>query len=172
MDKRLGYVKVPFEEIVFKTSKVQFSELYYQQYIELGSYYTQVKRYLDIFGKNQVKIFLTEDIIDDIPKVLNSINIFLNIPTGNSPNIKKKYNVYSNPKNKILQILYSSNLLRSMISSILSKNQKDNIRNLLFSDKDKPHLNNKTKEYLLEIYKPDIIKLEKLISRDLSFWYQ
>ena len=96
----------------------------------------------------------------------------MNIPTGNSPNIKKKYNVYNNPKNKVLQILYSSNLLRSMISSILLKNQKDNIKNLLFSEKDKPQLNKKTKEYLLEIYKPDIIKLEKLISRDLSFWYQ
>ena len=76
MDKRLGYIKVPFEEIIFKSSKVQFSELFYQQYIELGFYYQQVKRYLNTFGKNQVKIFLTDDIIDDISKVLSSIKYF------------------------------------------------------------------------------------------------
>lgn len=45
------------------------------------------------------------------------------------------------------------------------------IKSLFFTDKDKPVINLKTKEHLLHIYKPDIIKLESLISRDLSSWH-
>lgn len=35
----------------------------------------------------------------------------------------------------------------------------------------KPVLDNKIKTYLLSIYKPDIQNLEKLLNKNLSYWY-
>lgn len=171
MDLRLGLVNIPFDDIILKTSYEKKINLYYQQYVKLGFYYEQVKRYFDTFGKNQVKILLTEEINCDITNVLSSIYTFLEISDEQIPNVKKKYNVYRSTNNKILKILYSFKILRLFMSLILTNNKKDSIKNLLFTDKNKPTINQKTREHLLHIYKFDNLKLEELISRNLSHWY-
>ena len=48
-------------------------------YIERAMYYEQVKRYIDIFGKDDVRIFIFEEFISNIGKVLDDICLFLNI---------------------------------------------------------------------------------------------
>jgi len=65
MDKRLGYVKASFEDIITQRSTHKFQDLYYQQYVEVGLYADQVQRYLDSFGEKQVQIVLFEDFIKD-----------------------------------------------------------------------------------------------------------
>ena len=52
MDNKLGLVNDSFENIIFKTSISDKQNLYYQQYVELGLYYKQIKRYFDIFFLN------------------------------------------------------------------------------------------------------------------------
>ncbi len=171
MDLKLGEVKTSFENIIFKNYSIKKLNIYFQQYLELGLYYNQVKRYIDTFGKNQVKVILTEDLNNDIVKTLNEIFYYLDIPNINIPSVKNKYNVNSQPKSNILKKLYSIRSLRFAISSILPTHKKNQVKTLLFTNKNKPIINPKTKDYLLRIYKPDIMKLENLISRDLSSWY-
>ena len=55
MDKRLGFVKTNFENILDDISSKNHL-LFYQQYIHLGFYYSQVKKYIDIFGEDKVHI--------------------------------------------------------------------------------------------------------------------
>src|SRR5438045_1184872 len=50
MEHKLGYVSESLDDIVFRKSKHKHAHLYYQQFVELGLYYQQVKRYIDIFG--------------------------------------------------------------------------------------------------------------------------
>ncbi len=171
MDLKLGKVKVPFDKIISKTESIKYLNLFYQQYFELGLYYNQVKRYMDTFGRDQVKIILTEYLNNDINKTLGTIFNYLDIPNMNIPGVKTKYNVNREPKSNALNKLYSINTLRLAISSTLSINKKECVKKIFFTDKNKPKIAPKTKEYLKHIYKPDIIKLESLISRNLSSWY-
>ncbi len=169
MDYRLGLVDLPYEDIVFKKVNHKYLDLYYQQYVELGLYYEQVKRYLEIFGKEQVKIYFQEDLKNNTDEVIEDLYNFLGIS-----NIKidtnKQHNAYTMPKNSFVKNLYRNNFVRGMASKLLPESLKEYISNKFFEKTKKPPINKKVKKYLLDIYNPDIEQLEKLLNKDLSQW--
>jgi len=172
MDFRMGLVNLSFEEIVYKTSDHKKIDLFYQQYIELGLYYKQIKRYIDTFGNAQIKIFLQEDLKNNTEKVIFDLYSFLDIDNSIIIDTNQQHNAFSMPKNKVIHQLYSSYIIRSLIKTIFTEKIKEKIKNIFFERKKKPKLNYKTKEYLQKIYFEDIKKLESLINQDLSQWYK
>ena len=171
MDYRLGFVGSPYDEIVYQTGSHENIHLYYQQYVELGLYYEQVKRYLELFGKAQVRIYLQEDLRTSTDKVIQDLYEFLGVDVSFSPHTEREHNVFSMPKNRAIQKLYSNQVVRSIVSMLFSDTLKEQIINLLFETKNKPVLNKKVSDYLHQIYSSDIEKLENLICKDLSNWY-
>lgn len=170
MDSRLGYVNLSFEDIVFKQVDHPLLALYYQQFVELGFYYEQVKRYLDVFGEEQVKIFINEDLKADISKVLLSVYDFLKINNNLMPNLKKQYNVYQKPRNTFISHLYSSKHLRRLARKIIPENLLDTVKNTLLIKGQKPKLPPETRKYLNGLFKDDILQTAGLIGKDLSHW--
>lgn len=63
-----------------------------QLYVELGLYYKQVKRYLSQFGKNQIKIFLYEELIENPNKLLKEIFKFLGVNKNVYVNTSNRHN--------------------------------------------------------------------------------
>ena len=143
MDYRLGLVDLTYEEIVLKKSHHKHAHLYYQQYVELGLYYEQVKRYLELFGKEQVKIYFQEDLRKDTAKVILDLYDFLEIDQSNMPNIEREHNTFSMPKNNLVHKLYSSHFIRTLLSIIFPDTLKEKLKNLLFERKNKPKLDEK-----------------------------
>ncbi len=172
MDFRMGLTNLFYEEIVYKTSKHKNLNLYYQQFVELGLYYEQVKRYLDIFGKEQVKIYLQEDLRIESEKIILDLYNFLDIDSSFMVDTTQEHNAFSMPKNKLIHKLYASHTIRFITKTIFSNTVKEKVKNLFFERKKKPKLNQKLRADLTKIYKEDIQKLEKLIDRDLSVWYK
>ncbi len=171
MDYRMGLVDLPYEEIVYKKSQHKYQDLYYQQYVELGLYYEQVKRYIDIFGENQIKIYLQEDLRNDPNSVIADLYEYLEIDKSFIPNTDKEHNTFSMPKNGLIQKLYGSHVIRATLSKLFPNTLKEYVLSTFFEQDKKPELSSKTRDYLLKLYRPDIEKLEKLIDRDLSDWY-
>jgi len=172
MDKRLGLVDLDFDEIVYKKKKHKFLDLYYQQYIELGLYFEQVFRYLSTFGENQVKIYLFDDIKNNLPKVLEDLFGFLEIDANLKIDPNKKYNTFSMPKNNFIILLYSSNIIRKIFNTIIPVSMKENVMNIFFEKVKKPKMNLETIRHLKKFYKSDLMKLENLIKKDLSSWHE
>jgi hypothetical protein len=169
MDYRLGYVNFSFDDVVFKRKEDKNIDLFYQQYISLGLYYEQVKRYVDTFGKDRVKIYFQDDFKNDPVCILLDIYNFLGVDPRFCYEIEKEHNVFFMPKNKIVDFLYKSSL-RSLIASLLPRSIKEKIIEIAFEQKQKPKMNKQTKEYLYDIYRDDIANLEKLIGVDLNSW--
>jgi hypothetical protein len=172
MDYRLGLVDLPYGEIVHKTSRHKNLYLYHQQYVELGLYYEQVKRYLELFGPEQVKIHLQEDLHEDTEGVILDLYDFLEIDKSFMPNVGREHNAFLMPKNRLIHKLYASYPVRSMVSVLFPDVVKEKVKYILFKRKQKPKLDVKLKNELLEICKPDIQKLEVLIQKDLKQWYR
>ncbi len=171
MDKRLGYVKLPFEDIVFKKISHKFIDLYHQQYITLGFYYEQVKRYFDVFGRPNVCVILTKDMDNNIYSVFKEICLFLEIPFIDNFEFKK-FNVYTEPSGKLLKILFASSFMRELLKKIIpNENVRERIKSKFFKKSKKPQLSNNVREFLIKLYKDDIKKLEELILKDLTDWY-
>jgi len=170
MDLRLGLVNVPFEDIVSRVSEHKSLPLFYQQYVELGLYYSQVKRYLDTFGKDKVKIYFQEDLRHKSDEVIMDLYTFLGVDTSYSPDINREHNVFSMPKNRLMRILYASNFMRSLIGRAFPDKLKEAFKGIVFEQKKKPEMLQQTRKTLRKLYLQDIEQLEQLLGKDLTSW--
>jgi len=171
MDKRLGFVSNTLEEIV-DTGHDKNSQLnlFYQQFISLGCYYEQVKRYLDTFGKNQVRVFLYEDIQSDIDEVVKQIYTFLSVNDKYQPATDRKHNVFLAPKGLFIKKLYTFKPVRKVVKKLFGGPLQDKIKQVFFEREKKPILSPALKVKMQAIFKDDITKTAQLINRDLSHW--
>ena len=115
MDYRLGHTKISLDSIL-NDSSVKDHALLYQQYIELGFYYNQVKRYIDVFGHNNVCVMLYDKLKENNEQLTNNILRFLNVDLNNDINFKIPYNRSKSSTNKIIQKLYSLTFIRKSVS--------------------------------------------------------
>jgi len=171
MDWRLGYVNVDFKKIFLNKNAHKFHNLYYQQYILLGLYYDQVKRYLDVFGNDRVRVFFFEDLKSNTDSLMKSIFDFLHIDPGFTPLSKQWYNTFNVPKSSPIRSLYGNHFIRFIIKKCSPKKLQSIMKENLFIHGQKPRLDDEIVTLLTDYYLDDIKKLEKLLKVDLSAWY-
>lgn len=136
-------------------------------YSELGFYYKQVNAYIKTF-KN-VKVILFEDFVNNTSQVMNDLYDYLEV----SNNFKNEDFVKHNDSS--LSIIPKHNLLKNFLKNqkrinafnkLVSKNIVP--ENLYIQKKDLIYKDDIS--YLKNLYREDIIKLQKLINQDLSNW--
>jgi hypothetical protein len=140
-------------------------------YIELGLYYEQVKRYFDIFPEENIKIFLFEELKNKPLTLMNDLYEFLDLPICESINSNKKYNETILPKNRIFEVFIHNKTLKYFASLIFNKSVKNELKKLLYSKEAKPKLSDIERLNLIPYFIEDVQKLERLINKDLSHWY-
>lgn len=165
MDSGLELCKISFEEILDNPSKYPH---FYQQFVELGMYHTQIKKYIDVFGQEQVKVMFYNDLKTDSELFIDQVFAFLGL-TSISFNMVVK-NKFKQPSSIIIAKLYKLKWLRSYLNILFSKELLLKIKSVLFKYSKKPTLDPSIKIKLSEIYQKDIAKLSKLLSKDLSAW--
>jgi len=172
MEHKLGYVSESFEDIVFKKSKHRNAHLYYQQYVELGLYHEQVKRYLDAFGPEQVKIFIQDDLNNKLESMVLSVFDFLGLEKTHMPGLEARFNTYSIPRNSFFRKLYSQKQLRAFAKKLVPAGKVEAVKSIFLTRDKKEDKNIAIVKELKRIYTPDIKELEKLLNRNLSSWYE
>ena len=172
MEHKLGYVNTPMEDILYKKSNHRNASLWYQQYIELGLYTEQVKRYLDVFGKDNVRIFIYDELSENIEGMILNVFDFLGIDKTHIPELEGKYNTYSTPRNSFFHAIYAQKNLRTLARKIIPAEKVESVKKFFLTRKKKPSKHDDTVTRMIEIYKPDIMKLEKLLNKNLSHWYE
>ena len=165
MDYRLGLTSDSFEEEFDKKTTLNF-----QQYFLLGNYFHQVKRYLDIFGKENVHIIWYSNFKEKTENELNKVISFLGLNTNFRVDFNKIHNSFSMPKNNFIRKIYSIVWLRKTLSFLLPTNILIYIKKVFFNEDNKPKLSKKTRELLCKYYLSDIESLEELLSVNLSQW--
>lgn len=150
-------------------------------YLGYGLYYEQVKAYQREFP--QVKIILFEDFRTNTLAVMQDIFRFLGVDDSYQPKIEihNPTKVYGSPIwGSLVNTLSKPGLISSHIPFVaklpLEKRARfvANIRKWSFAIGKKQtkdtKKDQKTKRYLLDYYREDILKLQKLIGKDLSNW--
>lgn len=172
---RGGWEELSFEEALELEEKIKKDNwLWVRYYKDIGFYYQQVKAYLENF--ENVRIYLYEDFKKDNLKVIKDIFSFLNVDDSFIPDTKTKYNVSGIPKNRLLhKLITKSNLIKSLIGPIvnfgISKEKRIKIIESLGSKLlTRPEMKPETREYLKNLYREDILKLQELLKKDLSRW--
>ena len=170
MDYRLGLVSDSFDSIIKKKLKHKNASLFFQQYIKLSEYSQQVSRYLEVFDKENIMFIDYEDFKKDVSAVVDKAYLFLGVNNDFQPNLKKKHNTYTMPKNSIIRFIYSFVSFRKFLTNIVPKSIVKWIRNLLFKSDKKPALSNDTRKFLAFYFKDDVDYLSVLLKKNYSKW--
>lgn len=178
MTKRRGLETLSFENAIKQERerlKTHYDHIHFS-YISRGFYCRQIERYEELFGKENVKIVLFEDLIKNTKAVVDDISSFVGLSA-----FEFNYNVKSNPaseaKSKLIrEFIYQPNRLKRIVGKIIpSKKMKDAIMFLLNKKNLKPAITEKLKiNFKQTIYHRyfvnEIEALETKLKINLSSW--
>ncbi len=148
------------------------------RFIKPGFYYSELIPYFELFPREQIKIFLFTDLVKNSTTFIRDLFEFIEVNPQFTPDTKTKGREGGLPKNQTLNtILTKPNPLRKFTASVLSLfiplSLRQKIRtNLVKQNIQAAKLSPELRQRLIEIYRYDILKLQELIDRDLSAWFQ
>ena len=158
-----------FREYLERTSSV----------IEKGKYYTHLQNWLKYFDRDQFKIFIFEEMMNDKKKSLKEIADFLDVPSDrfDYSKAKQKTNKSFIPRNKKLfssiRNAYHS-LSKTWFNPILKFLRILKFHRLFLhimdSKREIPKVKPEDKNWLYKKYEKEIDNLEELLGRDLYIW--
>lgn len=171
--RREGYETLSFEDsLQAENQRIKNNWAHLWHYREAGFYAKQLKPYLNLFNREQIKIFLFDDLCRDSMALLQEIYDFLGADAGFVPDLDKR-NVSGMPKSLLLQkLLFRGNFLRDAFLSVFPRSlYGDFVKRIKkWNMGEKPSLNPDTRMHLKSIYHDDILELQGLIQKDLSMW--
>jgi hypothetical protein len=138
-------------------------------YKQKGFYYDQLKRYFDVFGPKQIRVYLYEDLREDPLVMLRNIFRFLGVDEGFDADVSAKHNISGVPKNEgLITLTRRLNTITPAIRRCLPSGLRRYIKTQILVSA--PRLSPEVRGRLVEEYREDIVRLEELIQRDLSGW--
>ena len=149
--------------------------------INTGRYFTQIKPFIDLFGKENVYIIDFEDLIYNRQDVIKNVSNFLNIEFDNNyfdldiysnksigqTKINKKFDFLVSLRNKYLAKINLPKKVTNILKKLWNYFIKQNTRKFY----KKPELTYEYKSMIINLTKLDIIELERITGKDFSKWY-
>jgi hypothetical protein len=158
------------EEVEHDNKKSRKGWCISHNYVEMGLYYDQVKRFLDMFPKNQVLIFLNEELKSNPQNVGERIFEFIGVNPFAKINYSAKQNEAKIPKSaKLIKFLTQTGIKRK-IFHLLPESIQAKIKPIFFQKGAVPKMSDDDRKWMLHFFKEDIEKTQTLIERDLSNW--
>jgi hypothetical protein len=160
MDLRGGSEDLSFAEaVVAERNKQRKRNGLPRHYVKSGKYAHRIQRYQSLFGAEQLRVFLYEDLVLDMPSVMREIYEYVGVDSSFEPDLSVRHNAKpsqhrnDSPRAKLHQ-LGSTLVGRRPIQPA------------------SPKMSAATRVELLDFYRDDVLQLQTLIGRDLSAWLE
>ena len=144
--------------------------------LRMGMYTENVKRYLEIFGQNQVKILIFEEWTKNVKKTIQDLINFLEvdyeITTNFDDSIKNMYHEKKIVGGTIGKQILESGATIKVVQKIIPKSGRLWLKSKLIekdTNASKPKMEPKEREFLKNYYKDDVRNLEILLGRKLPW---
>lgn len=150
-------------------------------YKEVSLYYKQVKRYLDVFGVQQVKILLYDEFLSNPQLVLREVFTFLGVKEDVAIDISVRHNTAGVPKSRwiynfVNNFINNPGPLEKGIKSLVPLQLRGKLGSKTLEKIIQPvpidsHVNSQMHAQLTEYFAEDVMKLEDLLHRDFPSWH-
>ncbi len=150
-----------------------------RMHLHVGIYHPHINNLLDTFGKDQVHIFLTDDLASDAAKLCRSIYQATGVDPTFTPDLIQNHNTASAARSEpaaraLASVLKSKNPLKRAIRKLIPHSLARRTRHALLALNEKPFtpppMNEDTRRKLIDHFAPHNEQLAQLIGRDLSIW--
>ena len=162
---------LPFNEAFEKYMvPIDKKSKFYKKYIELGLYYENVKRFLDVFGNDKVMIIIFEEYIKEPEKIFRKILDFLQVKSEIPSIVGKTYNAYAEPLGNVGNKIIKNEIINRIAKKILSKELRVTLLRIITNKRGKkPSLSQDQRKFLENFYINDSTKLEKFLDYKLPW---
>ncbi len=172
MVKRVNDEPITFLELVesYRPAEQRDKVWGESSHVEQGLYYEQVKRYFDAFGREQVGVYLFDDLEKDPRHLAEEIarHIGINPQLLNAGDFERIYNQTRTPRFAILYKVFGPRTRAFLRTRILPQSVREGLNSSrIFFKFDKPPRDDRAAKLLQEIYEPDLCRLEELLGRKL-----
>jgi len=170
MSRRLKIIKSTlYSEIQVELNKEE-DKKNYKLFLYHGLYYENVKRYLDVFGTNNVNLIIFEEFIKNEKATIENILKFLNLKNdlkNFEPQIYNKYGIVRSP---LAQKILQSKKLRRISEKFISPPKRRMLKEkFILKEEEKPKMEENEKKLLINYYRDDVQKLKNLLGRKLPW---
>jgi hypothetical protein len=167
----VGLMRSSFREHLEKCLRNDRKRLsIFHPFLEVGLYSAQVKRYLDLFPRERIRIYWYEDAWRDMPAMLADLFEFLAVDSGFRSDTSRKSLERRRPRwlsahhfLKKFRLWYP---LRALVPDALIPR----LRAAAFRQGKSLKMDRPDREFLIGYYREDILKLSAMLDRDLSAW--
>jgi hypothetical protein len=172
MRKGLGVENLEFEEALTAETANLRENWYGGRYLQGGLYGEQLQEFYKVYPSEKIKILLFEDMINSPSSTLDEVCEFLGLSRFSGWDTSDRYNRSGDINNSFLRFLWvNSNTLRGILRPLLPLSVRRRISIWIGRlSRNKPVLQPKTAEQLMEYYSQDIRTCEELTSVDLDHW--
>ncbi|HET8886889.1 MAG TPA: sulfotransferase domain-containing protein, partial [Salinimicrobium sp.] len=139
-------------------------------YIEIGLYFEQIKRYMDVFPKRNILILNYDDFKANSNDVLKTITQFLGVAPFSIQESSHRKNVAKIPKNRLSYLMIQSNYLKKFGKVLLNDKLVKNLKNLLLTEKGIAPITPFDRLELKQFFEEDLKNTQKLTGHNLSSW--
>ena len=141
----------------------------YKPLLEMGYYASQVQRYLDNFPSSQVAIWIYEETRRSPQDFLRQVFRFLNVDDSFVPDMSQRYN-----QPRLPRLLAAGGLLRRVHAlqprRFVPRPLRSLAKRVIYRTPGSLRMDPADRALLLELYRPDILRLQGILNRDLSGW--
>lgn len=141
------------------------------RWMRIGQYHEQLSRYFDTFAREQIRVFLFDDLKRNPLQVLQQVYRFLDVDPEFVPDIDTPHNVGGMPASMLLESLLTNSTFRAAVGPWIPKRAANWVRRLRTRNmRQAPALPAELRNELTSHFRDDIAKTSKLLGRSLDHW--
>ena len=142
-------------------------------YLRPAFYAEPVKRYLDVFGADRVKILIFEEFVRDTRAAVGEILQFLGARAEPPASVGEVHNAFGMARSRWTSLLLQNALTRRIARRFLADRFRRRVREkVLFKQTPKPPMPEASKKVLAELLRDDVLGLEKILGRSLPWFHR
>jgi len=167
---RIGILKSSFHEELQKSFQNQEDKILNKLNLKRGLYYENVKKYINIFGKKNIKIIIFEDFIKNEKEIIKDILKFLNLESEIIDFNPEIYNKFGMVRGRFGEFLLQNRSIRRISEKLISPEARNKLKKkIILKNAPKPKIEPEDRQLLIDFFYDDIQKLKELLGRSFPW---
>jgi len=140
-------------------------------WMEIGRYHAQLSRYFSLFRRDRIHVSLFDDLKSNPSGVVRDVYRFLDVDPEFAPDFSTPHAIGGMPSSVLLESVFMSGSLRSLVKPWIPKAATNWIRRLRARTmRQAPPLPPDLRQELTGYFRDDIARTSDLIGRSLQHW--
>lgn len=140
-------------------------------WMQISRYHEALSRYYERFPREQIDVFLFDDLKTDAAGCVRAVFAALGVDPGFVPDLETPHNIGGLPSSRTLERVLTSRSVRKVVEPWIPRRVSDAVRRVRTKNlKKAPPLPDQLRAELLRHFQDDIGRTAALIGRNLDHW--